>query len=277
MPSFESAPATHCHHVRSSGVRCGSLALRDKRYCYYHQRSRPLMVGSKNRGTPVLLALPLFEDAHAIQATLHSVVFHLLEGTMDHKTGSLLLYAMQIASSNLKHMKIETPAPGESVVDLPKLSEIPDPEPHQETSRLNSHTTRRTHFPYTPTVQDEYYDDIMRQTRELREHPEEVGKETFDPDLPTDLSQTMNSLEGDWVQRGLERLKAEEKKVEDKRAEEKEAEAKESAKKDSSPDDEPSSGKLPPGSIHGCASVKHRANGSRGLPKTPSAAASSRP
>lgn len=140
MPSFESAPATHCHHVRSSGVRCGSLALRDKRYCYYHQRSRPLMVGSKNRGTPVLLALPLFEDAHAIQATLHSVVFHLLEGTMDHKTGSLLLYAMQIASSNLKHMKIETPAPGESIVDLPKLSEIPDPEPHQETSRLNSHT-----------------------------------------------------------------------------------------------------------------------------------------
>ena len=130
---MESSPATHCHHVRTSGLRCGSLALRNKRYCYYHQRTRPAMVNfAEPNRQPVLLSLPLFEDAHAIQVTLHSVVYHLLEGHIGQKTAGLLLYAMQMASSNLKHIKAETPDPEQVVVDLPKLSEIPSPEPSRK-------------------------------------------------------------------------------------------------------------------------------------------------
>lgn len=225
---MQSSPAPHCHHIRTSGVRCGSLALRDKRYCYYHQRSRPLMVRFSRRGRdPVLLSLPLFEDAHAIQGTLHSVVYHFLDGTVDPKTAGLLFYAMQIASSNLKHLKSETPEPGQAVVDLPKLSALPSPEPAEETARMNSHSLRRAHFPYTPTAKDEHYDDVMRQARELKEKPAEVGNELFSTDLPRKISDAINSLDGDWAVH----LKRE-------------------------PDDEPedaSDDKLPPGTIKACA------------------------
>lgn len=196
---------------------------------------------------PVVLALPLFEDAHAIQSTLHSVVYHLLDGHISQKTAGLLFYAMQIASSNLKHLKIEASKPDESVVDLPKLSELPEPAPSEESSRINSHTPIRAHFPYTPTVKDEYYDDIMRQARELREHPEGVADGTFSVDLPHDLERAVNALEGDWVMLGMKRFQEEGKKA---------------AAQNAPADDTPSDGKLPPGSIHGCADRRRR-NGVR--------------
>ena len=83
----------------------------------------------------------------------------------------------------------------------------------------------------------------MRQARELREHPEQTGKEAFSADLPRDLESARNSLEGDWVTQGRERMQAEEKK---------------SAAK-SSAGENPSSDKLPPGTIHGCTDTRRLA------------------
>jgi hypothetical protein len=209
----------------------------------------------RNTGSTTLLSLPLFEDAHAIQTTLHSVVYHLLDGTVDQKTAGLLLYAMQIASSNLKHMKTETPGPDESVVDPPKLSEIPPPEPAAEPARMNSHTQRRAHFPYTPTAKDEYYDDIMRQERELREHPEQVGNEMFSTDLPKNLSSAIDSLEGDWRDQLQRKPKTEPDKA-----------------PGNDPDDD-----LPPGTIQACAARQRHVSWLRNLVNTPSEGAPSQP
>ncbi len=290
---MESSPATHCHHVRTSGLRCGSLALRNKRYCYYHQRARPAMVNfAETNRHPVLLSLPLFEDAHAIQVTLHRVVFHLLEGHIGQKTAGLLLYAMQIASSNLKHIKNEAPDPEQVIVDLPKLSETPSPEPSEETARINSHTLRRTHFPYTPTTKDEYYDDVMRQERELREQPENLANEMFSPDLPSNLRVAADAIEGDFFGQKVEKERqANYKKWMEKsnfnagnelpgskppetQASNKPPESAPQEKKASA--DKSASGKLPPGTIHGCAAAPRRANGNGGPIRTPSGEASSR-
>lgn len=222
---------------------------------------------SRRNGPQTLLSLPLFEDAHAIQTTVHSVVYHLLDGTMDPKTAGLLLYAMQIASSNLKHMKTETPDPEQSVVDPPKLSEIPPPEPGEETARMNSHTDRRTLFPYTPTAKDEFYDDIMRQERELHEHPEDAGKELFSTDLPRNLSATIESLDGNWKELHQERLEAEAAKAPVKAPDQ---------APDQVPDQVPDND-LPPGTIQGCAARQRHVTWLRNLVNTPSAEASSQP
>ncbi len=159
-----------CHHIKTSGVRCGSPAVRNKRYCYYHQRSRPLLLNfARENENPQLFSLPVFEDAHAIQFTLRNVAHRLLDGAIDQKTAGLLFYALQIASSNLKQMKAETPQPDQVVVDPPKLSEIARQSPTAEAVPLNSHTPRLTHNPERPSTRDEYRDDIKRQARELRE------------------------------------------------------------------------------------------------------------
>jgi hypothetical protein len=168
---MQSSPANSCHHVRTSGVRCGSPALHDRRYCYYHQRSRPLLLNfARDNQDPVLFSLPVFEDAHAIQFTLRNVAHRLLDGTIDTKTAGLLFYALQIASSNLKHMKAEAPGPEQVVVEVPKASDLPRPTPTAEAVPLNPLSTRLSHFPETtPSIEDEYRDDVERQAREIQE------------------------------------------------------------------------------------------------------------
>jgi hypothetical protein len=66
-------------------------------------------------------------------------------------------------------MKTEIPQPEQVVVDPPKLSEMKPPTRTAEAVPLNSHTNRLTHFPETPSMEDEYADDIKRQAREVRE------------------------------------------------------------------------------------------------------------
>jgi hypothetical protein len=166
---MESDPASQCHHIKTSGVRCGSPALRDRRYCYYHQRQRPVMVDLGDEDKPLIVPWPVLEDAHSVQFAIRNVAIRLLDGTIGPKTAGLLFYALQIASSNLKQMKPETPQPEQVVVDPPKLSEIPRQAPAAEPVRLNSHTTRLTHYPGPPSMEDDYHDDVMRQARELRE------------------------------------------------------------------------------------------------------------
>lgn len=271
---MQSSPASRCHHIHANGVRCGSLSLVGRRYCYFHQRSRPVFVNFTNTNqNPSLISIPLFEDAHGIQSTLHSVVFRLLDNRINCKTASLVLYALQIASSNLKHMKSETPAPDEVVTDI-KLSETPSPEPGEQTARMNSHSLRRTHFPYTPTAKDEFYDDVMRQQRELREHPEDHGDALFSPDLPPNLKDATMKLEGDYFlqTREEERLARQAEMMKNLLRKDKTPENKPPAQpslgnkpagnessgnkpKESSANDKPSTerpSKLPAGTIHGC-------------------------
>ncbi|MGA2354962.1 MAG: hypothetical protein ABSG02_10715 [Terriglobales bacterium] len=63
-----------------------------------------------------LTGLPTLEDANSIQVGLAEVMRHLVTHEIDHRTGALLLYAMQTASSNLKHTSFE-PTPTQVVID----------------------------------------------------------------------------------------------------------------------------------------------------------------
>lgn len=223
------------------------------------------------------MSLPLFEDAHAIQAFLHRVVYRMLDGIIDQKTAGLILYALQIASSNLKHLKAEAPDPDQVVVDLPKMSELPPLEKLPEPVRLNSHTLRKTNFPYTPSEKDQYYDDVMRQERELREDPANLSDELLSFDLPLNLRAADLKLEGDYSEQTAEkewrarRAQAEARRSAESEAADKKAQQ-ESSQTDPSndktadgkagakhlEDGKSAPGKLPPGSIHGCATRDRR-------------------
>jgi hypothetical protein len=51
--------------------------------------------------------LPPLEDANSIQLALMQVTRLLLSGRIENKTAGLVLYALQTASMNLKHLKLE--------------------------------------------------------------------------------------------------------------------------------------------------------------------------
>ena len=125
---MSSLAAPRCGHIKVNGTQCGSPAQRNERFCYFHQHSRPITFAFGRRYhdySSSEVILPAFEDAHSIQLTLRQVTELILRHKIDDKTAGLVLYALQIASSNLKRMELEKPQPEQVVIDLETESETP--------------------------------------------------------------------------------------------------------------------------------------------------------
>ena len=106
-----------CQHLKVNGTQCGSPALRDEKYCYFHMRwhTTSMAVALKQR-EHWIAGLPTLEDANSVQVGLAEVMRLLVTQEVDHKTGALLLYAMQTASANMKRTSFE-PEPTLVVID----------------------------------------------------------------------------------------------------------------------------------------------------------------
>ena len=117
MSSYEAA---RCRHIKVSGTQCGSPALRNKRFCFYHQQDRQAKVECYSDLPEATgeISFPYFEDAHSVQMVIRQVVQMILQKRIERKTAGLILYALQIASSNLKRMELENPQPGQVVSNV---------------------------------------------------------------------------------------------------------------------------------------------------------------
>lgn len=91
-----------CRHIKTSGGKCGSPALRGKPYCYFHSR---LKERAARPASPFLaLELPsTLEDHGAIQLALSEIVTAVADHRIETKRAGILLYALQIASNNARH------------------------------------------------------------------------------------------------------------------------------------------------------------------------------
>ncbi len=92
-----------CRHIKTDGVRCGSPALRDKPFCFFHDRMRRRQLQPRRRKPD--LEFPVLEDASAVQVALMQVIQAIADRKLDSKTAGLLLYALQTASYNLKRIR----------------------------------------------------------------------------------------------------------------------------------------------------------------------------
>ena len=99
-----------CQHIKVNGVQCGSPALRRNRFCFFHKRfhdERIRLAADRARRSPGTFVLPVLEDANSIQIALMQVMRLLLSHQIDHRTASLLLYALQTASGNLRRTSFD--------------------------------------------------------------------------------------------------------------------------------------------------------------------------
>lgn len=85
--------APRCMHVRANGIRCGSPAMCENPFCYFHDRLY-------NR--PAEEAFPFLEDAASIQMAIMQVLDGLRRGKLDRGVANSLLFGLQTASANLK-------------------------------------------------------------------------------------------------------------------------------------------------------------------------------
>ena len=117
-----------CRHVKTNGTQCGSPALKGKELCFYHEQNQPREVElylDGDRYCDGTIMIPPFEDAHSIQMVLRHIVQLMLQRRIERKDAGLALYALQIASGNLKQMQAEKPTPTQVVVEPEKAAETP--------------------------------------------------------------------------------------------------------------------------------------------------------
>ena len=95
-----------CEHIKANGLRCGSPALRQRRYCYFHFCAHDLRRRRRQHPNSPFV-LPLLEDANSIQMAIQQVAEAVLEERIDNKRAGLVLFALQTAACNLKNTDFE--------------------------------------------------------------------------------------------------------------------------------------------------------------------------
>jgi hypothetical protein len=95
----------NCEYLKPNGEFCGSPALRGRDYCHWHliciaRRLRAEKQEATQDRTP--LELPPLEDANSVQLAVMMVIDAMLRQRIGPRMSGQLLYALQIASSNLK-------------------------------------------------------------------------------------------------------------------------------------------------------------------------------
>ncbi len=164
-------PTRFCRHIKVNGERCGSPALTNEIFCYYHveleRRHRrcsryrdetpailhPLSLQNGSQRDPILaepippafqLDFPPLEDCQSIQVALSLLITALAQGRIDPKRAALLFYGLQIASANarglypLNDQQKRTPKVRETVLHEPSGELIaPDQDPEEDTSSFD--------------------------------------------------------------------------------------------------------------------------------------------
>ena len=108
--------APRCEKVREDGTRCGSPQMKSYRYCYAHER----MLQQQSQK----LELPALEDANGVQMAIMRVQKVLIDDEISEKKAGLLLYSLQMASSNLKHTTFTSKDKKDVVTEMPAVSPV---------------------------------------------------------------------------------------------------------------------------------------------------------
>src|ERR1700719_3694887 len=93
-----------CTHIKVTGHRCGSPALRGEFFCYFHTR---IIKGVQQRVDMRLDSMALLEDCESIQLSIMHVVDGLVKGTLDPARARLIIQALRIAARNAKNVRFD--------------------------------------------------------------------------------------------------------------------------------------------------------------------------
>jgi hypothetical protein len=121
-----------CRHIKTNGRRCKSPSLGLSAFCYFHSRllrrhkhlieTAPVLPTNHPNPSPtetpqylpeaipLELDLPPLEDVESIQVSISLLVAALARNRIDSKRAAVLLYGLQLASTNARSVTIEPAA-----------------------------------------------------------------------------------------------------------------------------------------------------------------------
>jgi hypothetical protein len=110
-----------CTHIKVTGHRCGSPALRGQRLCYFHQR---MIHGVPTPPKARIHPMALIENEEAIQVALMETINAVVRNQIDLQRANLIIRALNIAVRNSRRVRF-----GRSESEMiRKLPEFPPAE-----------------------------------------------------------------------------------------------------------------------------------------------------
>ncbi|HMG84370.1 MAG TPA: hypothetical protein VK574_01425 [Terracidiphilus sp.] len=85
-----------CRYILPSGYKCKSPALRDKHFCYFHNKSRRYAAIRSTSTDPIVF--PSVEDTGGVQIALNQVLRNFGARRINARHAGILFYGLQIAS-----------------------------------------------------------------------------------------------------------------------------------------------------------------------------------
>lgn len=142
IPEQPTPSSLRCRHV-VDGRRCGSPAMRGERFCYHHHETRrPVAALRQRRARQSTFSVPAPESRPQIQQAIGDIMARLGNNDIDPRRAGLLLYALQLATSNLnEHQRQNARAPQQNHTVEP--SHIPATQ--QDSSPLPSDPRQHPH------------------------------------------------------------------------------------------------------------------------------------
>jgi len=108
-----------CTHIQVTGHRCGSPALKQEYFCYFHTR---MIKGVQTRVDSEITPIAMIENAEAIQAAIMHMIDAVLKGTIDNKRANLVLKALHIAVRNSRNVRFNI-RPDDMVREVPNYAQ----------------------------------------------------------------------------------------------------------------------------------------------------------
>jgi len=145
-----------CTHIKVTGARCGSPALKGEQFCYFHQNAiRSVRRPKQSRLHPIAL----IEDEESIQYAVMEVINALMKNTIDLKRATLILRALHIAVKNASRVKFEVQGMN-SVRQIPEYAPPLDNTDPSETAEID--------LPYNAWVPQKSERQIMEENHSAR-------------------------------------------------------------------------------------------------------------
>jgi hypothetical protein len=96
-----------CRHIHTNGIQCGSPALIQQTFCFFHQklhhRHQGFRFTPETRGYLIPgqhIELAPIEGRESVQLALSIVINAIATGQIEIRRGNALLYGLQLASAN---------------------------------------------------------------------------------------------------------------------------------------------------------------------------------
>ena len=143
--------APRCQHTKLNGAPCAAPARRGRNYCVFHDAAH----------SAPDYTFRMVEDAMSLQYALFQVMRLLTDKAVDTKRAALMLYALQIASSNLKRLHEETQEIAQSgdiaqekslMKELLEVLQLPETEAERMAEEMAAERERENAPPDTFTI-----------------------------------------------------------------------------------------------------------------------------